>query len=80
MQRLENRTDIDFIVVADHGMSDLTNNVTNVIYLNDYLWKDSFLLRGFELVEPINNYTIDELWRNLTKLNDSGLAEIYRFV
>jgi len=72
MQRLENRTDIDFIVVADHGMSDLTNNVTNVIYLNDYLWKDSFLLRGFELVEPINNYTVDELWRNL--------AEIYRFV
>ena len=61
-------------------MSDLTDNVTTVLYTDDYLDKKSYLLRGFEMIEPVNNYTVDELWRNLTKLNDTGLVEIYRYV
>ena len=71
--------DTDFIIVADHGMDDLTDNVTTVLYTDDYLDKDSYTLKGFEMIEPTVNHTVDELWRNLTKLNDTGIVEIYRW-
>ena len=78
MERLRNYSNINFIVVADHGMSDMTDNRTDLLYMNDYLDKDSFLLKGSQYVKPTKNYTIDDLWRNLTKLNDTGAVEIYR--
>lgn len=77
-EKLQPYPNTDFIIVADHGMADLTDNVTTVLYTDDYLDKDSYTLRGFEMIQPTENHTVDELWKNLTKLNDTGLVEIYR--
>ena len=77
-EKLQPYSDIDFIIVADHGMADLTDNVTTVLYLDDWLSKDAYILKGFEMVGPVGNFTVDDLWRNLTKLNDTGVVEIYR--
>ncbi|XP_066931413.1 ectonucleotide pyrophosphatase/phosphodiesterase family member 5-like [Clytia hemisphaerica] len=77
-EKLKPHPNVDFIVVADHGMADLTDNVTTVLYMDDWLKKDAYILKGFEMVSPTQNFTVDDLWRNLTKLNDTGMAEIYR--
>ena len=77
MKILENFQDINFIIVADHGMADLYDNKSHIIYLEDYLTNGSFKLKSHKFIEPIANYTVGDLWKNLTKLNDSGIARIY---